>query len=111
MNIMHWLSLALFLGLGSVALANDTSMLRLPSATSTHEATGQIVSFGAERTTVKIAHDAIPGFMGAMTMSFEARTPTQLRDFVVDDRVVFSFTSAEGRRVIETIVKQPARRR
>jgi len=32
----------------------------------------------------------------------------KLRDFAVDDRVAFTLTSADGRRALDTITKQPA---
>lgn len=66
-------------------------------------ARGIIKAIDAARGTVTIAHEAIPGFMGAMTMSFEAASAEQLRGLAIDDRVRFSFT-AKGR-VLRSIVK------
>lgn len=71
------------------------------------EARGVIERFGAERKSVSIAHEAIPGYMGAMTMSFEAKNTEQLARFAIGDRVSFTFTDTDdGRRVIESITKR-----
>jgi len=68
---------------------------------------GVIKSFGPERKFVNIAHEAIPGYMGAMTMSFEAVSPDQLKPFAVNDRVRFSFTADhDERRLLASIEKQ-----
>ena len=67
-------------------------------------------SFGDGRKYVNIAHDKIPGYMEAMTMSFEPRTPEQLAGLDAGDRVSFTFTSTEdGRRVLSAIEKEPSR--
>lgn len=71
------------------------------------DARGVIERFGPERKSVSIAHEAIPGYMGAMTMSFEPRDPEQLARFAIGDRVSFTFTDTDdGRRVIESIAKR-----
>ncbi|MBL8943333.1 MAG: copper-binding protein [Myxococcales bacterium] len=56
---------------------------------------------------MSIAHEAIPGYMGAMTMSFEPKNTEQLARFAIGDRVSFTFTDTDdGRRVIESITKR-----
>lgn len=71
------------------------------------DARGVIERFGPERKSVSIAHEAIPGYMGAMTMSFEPRDPDQLARLAIGDRVSFTFTDTDdGRRVIESIEKR-----
>lgn len=77
-----------------------------PSAAATpqiYETKGTIKSFGPERHYANIHHDAIPGYMEAMTMSFEAGEPGQLNPFREGQRVDFSFTDEDGRRVIRRI--------
>lgn len=71
-----------------------------------HEARGTIRSFGPDRAYANIHHEAIAGYMETMTMSFEAREPGQLSPFQVSDRVVFSFSDTEGRRVLLSIRKE-----
>ena len=78
------------------------------SAPRQYEARGTIRSFGPERLFANIAHDAIEGYMGAMTMSFEAGEPGQLAPFREGQRVAFSFTDDDGRRVLRSIRPEPA---
>jgi Cu(I)/Ag(I) efflux system periplasmic protein CusF len=73
-----------------------------------YRATGVIRSFGPDRTYVNIAHDEIPGYMSAMTMSFWPERKPQLDGLVVGDHVAFEFTEAEdARRILATIAKRP----
>lgn len=70
-----------------------------------YSARGVVKAFTPDHKSVDIAHEAIPGFMAAMTMSFEAREPKQLQPFAVGDRVNFTFEVKDGRRVLLAIVK------
>ncbi len=73
-------------------------------AESHYAAAGRVVSFTADHNTVSIAHEAIPGVMGAMTMSFTARASTQLAGLSVGDRVRFTFTvTDDGRRMLDAV--------
>ncbi|MFO0650836.1 MAG: copper-binding protein [Polyangiales bacterium] len=77
---------------------------RVAQAESHYAATGRVVSFTADHNTVSIAHEAIPGVMGAMTMSFTARAATQLAGLSVGDRVRFTFTvTDDGRRLLDAV--------
>lgn len=83
----------------AVAATQDTS--------ATHEATGVIRSFGPDRAFVRIAHDEIPGYMKAMTMSFEPREASQLAALAEKDAVAFSFTEEpDGRYLLVAIKKR-----
>lgn len=53
------------------------------------EVKGQIRSFEADRKTVHIAHEEIPGFMPAMEMPFTVKDPSLLKGFAPGDRVEF----------------------
>jgi Cu/Ag efflux protein CusF len=67
---------------------------------------GVVRSFTEDRRAVSIAHESIPGFMGAMTMSFEAASPAQLSGLVAGDRVRFTFrVTSDGRRILVSIAK------
>jgi Cu/Ag efflux protein CusF len=67
---------------------------------------GIVRSFAEDRRSVSIAHEAIPGFMGAMTMSFEAASPAQLSGLVAGDPVRFTFrVTSDGRRILVSIAK------
>jgi len=86
-----------------VTSCNKSTAAASPDA---HHATGTIKSFGPARAFVNIAHDDIPGYMSAMTMSFEPQTPTQLDGFAAGDRVSFDFyETSDSRRVITRIEK------
>ncbi len=98
------------LRLGVIALLAGTTGAALSPrpahAESRYEATGRVVSFTPDGGTVSIAHDAIPGVMGAMTMTFTARAATQFAGLSVGDRVRFSFTvTDDGRRLVDSIAR------
>lgn len=81
---------------------------RAAHAEARYEATGRVVSLGADRGAVSIAHEAIPGVMGAMTMSFAARDASQLAGVAVGDRVRFAFTvTDDGRRLLDSVRRAP----
>lgn len=60
----------------------------------TFEATGVVRSVTPRRSYVMIAHDDIPGFMDAMTMSFAVADTAVLSGLGRDDRITFTFTSS-----------------
>ena len=73
-------------------------------AAKSYAARGVVQAIATDRASITIAHDAIPGFMPAMTMSFEARSPDQLAELHEGDRVNFSFTvTDDARRLIDSI--------
>ena len=90
-----WLTtLALAMGCGVVAWAQARVF----------HAEGRIASFGPDRAYVNIAHEDIPGFMAAMTMSFRPRQSAQVEGLRVGQRVAFRFTvDAEDQRWLEEI--------
>jgi Cu(I)/Ag(I) efflux system protein CusF len=76
-------------------------------AAQAYQTHGDIVGFGPNRSYVSIAHEAIPGYMGAMTMSFEPRRPAQLQGYEVGAHVAFTFTASDdGHRWIDQIFPQ-----
>lgn len=80
---------------------------RAHADTKSYDTRGVIKSFGPERSFVRITHEAIPGYMAAMTMPFEPKTPAQLAGLAVGDRVRFTFVETDdGRLVIRTIAKE-----
>lgn len=88
---------------GALALALAAPALASPRRFDTR---GVIKALADDRTSVDIAHDAIPDFMPAMTMSFTAR-PNQLRGLAVGDRVRFTFEQTDdGDLVLRSIAAQ-----
>lgn len=71
-------------------------------------ATGAVRTFGPSREWVGIAHDDIPGYMAAMTMSFHPQAPSQLDGLAAGDRIAFDFYESEdARRILTRIEKTP----
>lgn len=106
MRSLRRLALVLALALGIAAPA----VVAAPSsavAAETFSAKGVVKSFGPNRAYVNIAHDDIPGYMRAMTMSFEPKDPAQIKDLAAGDAVSFEFTDlGEGKRLINRIAKR-----
>ena len=77
-------------------------------AAQSYTARGVVQSLAKDRSSITIAHEAIPGFMPAMAMSFESRSPEQLAAFHEKDHVSFSFTvTDDARRLIDSIRLAP----
>lgn len=93
----------------AATVAGSTLALRDPvHAATSYEAVGRVVSISPERTVVHIAHEAIPGVMGAMTMSFTARVASQLAGVTAGDRVRFAFTvTDDGQRLLDAVRRAP----
>lgn len=74
-------------------------------ATERYTTRGVLKSFGRARAYVNITHEDIPGYMLAMTMSFEPASATQLDGLAEGDRVSFTFTDDGQHRRLEQITK------
>jgi Cu/Ag efflux protein CusF len=86
-----------------LALATSAALAADPQYT----AHGVVKSFGPKHAYVNIAHEKIPGYMEAMTMSFEPRRPEQLDGLDVGAKVSFTFTATgDGHRVLDAIAKE-----
>jgi Cu/Ag efflux protein CusF len=70
------------------------------SAANSYSARGVVQAVAPDRRAISIAHEAIPGFMPAMIMSFDARSAEQLADLRAGDHVTFSFTVTDDARVL-----------
>ena len=53
----------------------------------THDIRGRIEAIGAERHTVTLDHEAIPGVMAAMKMEYQVQDPAVLEGLDAGDRV------------------------
>lgn len=94
--------------LGAVTVGGTLTVRAPAHASVTYEAGGRVVSISPDRAVAFIAHDAIPGVMGAMTMSFTARTTSQLAGLGPGDRVRFTFTvTDDGRRLLDAVHRVP----
>lgn len=75
-------------------------------AAETYRTKGTVQSFGKDRKYVNIAHEDIPGYMMAMTMSFDPRSPSQLDGLNPGDKVKVTFTVEGNKRWIDSITKE-----
>lgn len=76
-------------------------------ASQSYSTRGVVQSIAADRASLSVQHEAIPGFMPAMTMSFEARSAEQLNGLRAGDHVAFSFTlTDDARRIVDEIHKR-----
>lgn len=65
-----------------------------------HEARGRIVGFVPNGGLLRIAHEEIPGVMGAMTMAFAPCPSVDTTGLAVGDEVRFRFTRGPGGRFL-----------
>lgn len=98
--------LALFVALASVGTAALVVSTPAHAAAETYKTKGTVQSFGKDRKYVNIAHEDIPGYMMAMTMSFDPRTASQLDGLKEGDKVNVTFTVDGNKRLIDAISKQ-----
>jgi protein SCO1/2 len=101
---MKWL-LFLILGcIGMLGLSCKTASVRTSTGAvkgtnvQVFQVKGVVVELDADGQNVKIKHEEIPGYMGAMTMLFEARPTNELSGLVAGDKVSFrmSVTDTDG---------------
>lgn len=109
-NAVVRLALITVLSLGAAALVTGCGKggdAPAGAAATTYSTKGTIKNFGPDKKFVSIAHETIPNYMAAMTMTFEPKTPTQLDGLSAGDKVEFSFDDVNGKRVISSIKKAP----
>jgi Cu/Ag efflux protein CusF len=88
-----------------LAVAACAPLLALAAPTQ-YSTRGVVKGFGPKRAYVSVAHEKIPGYMEAMTMSFEPRRPEQLDGIDVGASVKLTFTATDdGHRMIDAITK------
>jgi Cu/Ag efflux protein CusF len=107
MRWSRWVIVVAAVGALGAATRAPALLARPAAAADEHYSThGTVKSFGPQRAYVNIAHDRIPGYMEAMTMSFEPRKPEQLAGLDVGAHVAFTFTATpDGRRLLDSIAK------
>ncbi|MFT3774643.1 MAG: copper-binding protein [Minicystis sp.] len=78
------------------------------AAVTTRSAKGTIKGIDADKKTILIAHEDIPGYMKAMTMQFNLRDAGVARGLATGDKVSFDFTDdGQGNLVVQSIQKTP----
>lgn len=76
-------------------------------AAGAHAGHGVIQSVDPERGQVTIDHEEIPGFMGAMTMTFEVKDPGLLEGLDAGAEVDFRVKEEGGRYVVTELRPKP----
>jgi Cu/Ag efflux protein CusF len=108
---LAFLALVVALPLAAVACKKDgeagAGAAGAGAATKQYSTKGVVKSFGPDRKFANIAHENIPGYMSAMTMSFEAKSADQLKDLAVGDKVALTFSADGGKHVLTAIKKEP----
>ncbi|HYV37554.1 MAG TPA: copper-binding protein [Gemmataceae bacterium] len=67
---------------------------------------GKIVSVAADKKKVEVDHEAIPGFMGAMTMHFDVEDPKVLDGLKSGDDVQGKLKVRDGKNTIIELKKR-----
>ncbi|MEP6592633.1 MAG: copper-binding protein [Acidobacteriota bacterium] len=75
----------------------------MPSATAKYELKGRVVSIDRTGKRLTVDHEAIPGFMGAMTMAYPVRDQGVLDVLTAGDQVTAKVVSSEGSYWLEEI--------
>ena len=96
---------ALVLALVAVGPVVLTTASDVSAKDETYRTHGVVQSFGKDKKYVNIAHEDIAGYMMAMTMSFDPRTPAQLDGLTAGDKVKVTFTVSGDKRWIDAIAK------
>lgn len=78
------------------------------TATQIFQVKGVVVELDPDGQNVRIKHEEIPGYMGAMTMLFEARPTNELRGLAPGDTVSFRMTVTDTDGWIDQIKKLDA---
>lgn len=73
--------------------------------TATHRGVGIVEEVNLEKRAVKINHEAIKGYMEAMSMEFRTRNPALLNDLKPGDRIEFTLEVTAGIVVVTDIKK------
>ena len=99
MTLQRWAIVAVWVA----ALAAGVVAYTLFFRPHTYEVRGRVVGFGDDGVTVIISHEAIPGYMPAMTMPFRARSPEELKPIQLGDAVAFRLVVHRDKSWIEQI--------
>lgn len=70
-----------------------------------HRGRGLVVAVNAEKHRVKIDHEAIEGYMEAMTMWFDVKDPKLLDGLAPNDKIEFVVTEEDAADVVTEIKK------
>ena len=92
----------------TLAMSSPRPMLAAESASATnqiHTTRGLVREIAPDRHKAVIRHEAIPGYMPAMTMQFNVRNTNELSGISVGDTVTFRLTATEETHWIDQVNK------
>jgi protein SCO1/2 len=101
-------ALTLAAALSAVILGHRSVSVRSSSRVQTFQVKGQIRSIVPTEKTIRIAHEEIPDYMPAMTMSLPVKDATLLRDLRIGDSVQFELMVTSDDSWIAGIEKIPS---
>lgn len=90
------------------AAARPSGPVASASAPIVRSARGVIKSISADGKTLTIKHEAIPGYMAAMTMPFDVARPALSAGLKAGDAIAFTFHQDDDHLVIDSVDKLPA---
>ena len=85
---------------------NDSQSQTTETAAETYQGRGVVVSVADDHSYLVINHEAIPGFMAAMSMPFAVEDSTLLKDIQPEDSVYFTITLGKDHAYISKIQKK-----
>lgn len=96
---------ASFNGLSTNAAARVLASIEQRRTLKTFNTRGLVRSIADDKSTALIRHEAIPGYMPAMTMELNIRNPNELADIAPGDTVTFRLTATDESHWIDKIQK------
>jgi protein SCO1/2 len=89
----------------ALSRAHDVASASQPGVERTFRVTGLIQEVQSDQNSVVISHQAIPGYMGAMTMPFHVQKAEELVSLLAGDEVSFRLSVTESKSWIDQIHK------
>lgn len=92
---------------GALMAAGLSGWLLFIGGERSFEVKGRVVGFGDDGRTMIVEHEAVPGYMPAMTMPFKARAANELEGLELGDAVGFRLVVTSERSWIERVERLP----
>jgi protein SCO1/2 len=85
MGMFRWIAPALFVTLVLVTGCDNTA--RQPAAPKTYSVRGKVLEVDAKKQEILLQHEAVPGFMEAMTMPYKVADPAAINELHANDKI------------------------
>jgi len=90
-----WLACVIATGLGCGKVESTQQTASPGDPNQTYVVRGRYEGRAMEGQAMRVAHEAIPGYMAAMTMDFPVRDTSEVADLTVGDKIEFTLTLTE----------------